>query len=258
MNSADKVQYTILRSSRRRTVSLHVHPDGSVRIRVPDWLPERDISAIIEKRHSWIERKRDEMAKLPTRSCELQYHDGDALYLLGEPYRILIGDPEVLARRWDLPLRKERGVSLFTDRRLVVVPQGPYDRTSPAAVTKASSQVRAAVHRYIRAELEELLSKRLCYWSRIIIPERSGPPSFTVRSMKRRWGSCHNDGTLRFALRLYCAAPEYIDYIVVHELCHLVVFDHSREFYRTVERVLPRWKELQGELSRMNQLWQLP
>ena len=258
MNSADKVQYTILRSSRRRTVSLHVHPDGSVRIRVPDWLPERDISIIIEKRRSWIERKRCEMAELPKRSGELKYHDGDTLYLLGEPHRILVGDPDMLARQWDLPLRKERGLSLFPDRRLIVVPQAPYDRTSPAAVTKASSQVRAAVHRYIREEFEELLSQRLSHWSGIILPERSGPPHFTVRSMKRRWGSCHNDGTLRFALRLYCAGPDHIDYIVVHELCHLLVFDHSREFYRTVDRVLPQWKELQGELSRNYQLWQLP
>ena len=260
MNLSDKVQYTVLRSSRRKSVSLQILPDGSVRIRVPSWLRDREISAIIEKKHSWITRKLSELSKQPLPSRDLQYRDGDILYLLGEPYRMLVGDWEKLARTWDLPRRLGRGLQVLPDRGLVVYPLSAKKRDSVPSHTEIerSAAIRRAVHAYIRTELHSLLEERLRHWTPIIFPELEGTPPFTLRSMSRRWGSCHKDGSLRFALRLYCASCECIDYIVVHEICHLVVFDHSKKFYQHVERVLPQWKDLQGELSTKNRLWQLP
>lgn len=65
----------------------------------------------------------------------------------------------------------------------------------------------------------------------------------TVRDQKTRWGSCSSKGTLSFNWRLLLAPPEVLDYVVVHELCHLTCMNHGREFWRAVEAALPDYKE---------------
>jgi len=72
----------------------------------------------------------------------------------------------------------------------------------------------------------------------------------TLRHQKTRWGSCSSKGNLNFNCKLFCLPQELIDYVVVHELCHLKEMNHSKEFWNLVEQTIPNYKELRKRLKR--------
>jgi predicted metal-dependent hydrolase len=75
-----------------------------------------------------------------------------------------------------------------------------------------------------------------------------------VKNLNSQWGSCTKDGTLSFNWRIVMAPLRLVDYVVVHELCHLTYHDHSKEFWQLLERFLPEWKELKEELRQTGAL----
>lgn len=71
----------------------------------------------------------------------------------------------------------------------------------------------------------------------------------SIRNQRTRWGSCSKRGNLNFNHRIVGLVPELVDYIVVHELCHLVELNHSKQFWKLVEQTMPRYNELRRELK---------
>lgn len=99
---------------------------------------------------------------------------------------------------------------------------------------------RQYMEKRYREAAKEYISKRVDYY----IPLTGGSyERITIRDQKTRWGSCSSQGTLSFNWRLMLAPPAVLDYVVVHELCHLTYMNHSREFWQAVERVMPDYKE---------------
>lgn len=77
--------------------------------------------------------------------------------------------------------------------------------------------------------------------------------SITIRDQKSRWGSCSSRGTLSFNYRLVFAPPKVLDYVVVHELCHLTHMNHSKDFWNMVEQIMPEYKEYKAWLREHGQ-----
>ncbi len=121
------------------------------------------------------------------------------------------------------------------------------------AKAQAREEERSRVRRLTRDEIRELKEK-----ASVVIPERAAHYAalmgvtygrITIRAQKTRWGSCSSKGNLSFNCLLMLAPPEVLDSVVVHELCHLRVMNHSERFYAEVLRVFPEYREKHGWLK---------
>jgi hypothetical protein len=212
------LQYRIRLSPRRRTLSLQLYQDGSLRVAAPRYARLADIRGFIAARLDWIERKRRQMQALAPHSPRT-FADGMVLPLLGQEI-ILRQQPEtpVTARRQDNEL---------------LVPLAPPART------------RALVEAWYRREAHAHVTRRVAHFAPLV---GRAPARISIRGQRTRWGSCSARGTVSINWRLMQGHAQLMDYVVVHELCHLLQANHSPAFWQEVGRVLPGHGALRKEL----------
>lgn len=85
--------------------------------------------------------------------------------------------------------------------------------------------------------------------------KEKGIPSFRIMTMKKQWGSCSKQGQLMLNPHLVKASKECIDYVILHELCHIAEHNHSEKFWRLLTQVMPNWKEVKAKLDDMAELY---
>lgn len=200
-------------------------PGGEVRVSVPWHVPEAEAVAFVRDRLDWVRSRIEAMRSVP-RPTPCRYETGDTFEVFGEvvPLRV------VEAEGCGVP-RLEGGELLLPVR--------------PGA-TEAERRVVFAV--WSRARLAEKLSALVARWTAAM---GEGPVHWDIRRMKSRWGSCTaRSRTLRFNLHLARVPERCIEYVVVHELAHLKVQNHSAAFWERVGMFLPGWRELRKELNR--------
>lgn len=111
---------------------------------------------------------------------------------------------------------------------------------SPAPAPEEKSHQTLALEKRYRDAAADYIPKRVEYYHTLTGGNYS---KITIRDQKTRWGSCSASGTLSFSFRLMMAPPRVLDYVVVHELCHLTYMNHSKDFWNMVESILPDYKE---------------
>ena len=215
-------KYQIIKRPRRRTVSISVKPDCSVRLLVPANLPEKKIIELIKQKSSWVESKIAYFQELQKCYKEKKYVSGECFKYLGRSYRLKIvqndenKDVKLMNGEFNIPMPsglQEGEQTLLTIRRLSTWYQNH-------ALIRLEEKVR-------RYSAEVGLS----------------PTSVGVKGYKSRWGTCHLDGRIYFNWRIIIAPHSVVDYLVVHELCHLVHHNHSKRYWKQVETILPDYSE---------------
>jgi len=198
--------------SKRRTLSLVVETDGTLTVRAPLQMKEADIRRFIQAKADWIKRKQARVRNEALAPRQYQYVDGETFWYLGV----------------EIPLR------LVRNQKPALVMDGVF-RLAKSAQPKAESVFTA----WYRKQARRVLTERVSYFAR---NHDLKPGKLRISSARTRWGSCSAKGTLSFTWRLVMAPPEVIDYVVVHELCHLKEMNHSKTFWERVEAILPDYK----------------
>ena len=204
------VEINKLVRSKRKTLALIVEIDGSLTVRAPMRMKETDIQRFIIEKDDWIKRKQAWVTK-DAKSPRL-YIDGEKFLFLGK---------EVLLRI--VPGSKP---ALSMDR--------VFKLTKPG-----QSNASSIFEKWYRNQARKIITERVVFFAH---KQNLEPEKIRISSARTRWGSCSAKGTLSFTWRLVMAPPDVIDYVVVHELCHLRELNHSRVFWAYVEAVLPDYK----------------
>lgn len=200
--------YTIIRS-KRRTLALHIDNDAHVIVRAPLKASERHIEAFVVEHSSWIEKKQQQALSAKARYEPIRIEEGALLPYLGKKYSMAFVDV----------------ASIKISGNALLLPVGTNEE---------------ALVRWLKRQAKALLFERVQRYSTLM-----GTPyaSIKLSGARKRWGSCSATNNLNFAWRLIMCTPEAIDYVVVHELCHVEHKDHSKRFWAKVKLVLPNYKQ---------------
>ena len=117
-----------------------------------------------------------------------------------------------------------------------------------------SDKVLKKVEKYLKDHAKAIIGERCEYFSSALKLRYS---NIAINNNKTRWGSCSKSGELAINWRAVMLKPKLLDYIIVHEFCHLLEFNHTKNFWAIVQTILPNWKTLRIELKQMAWLLQL-
>lgn len=221
-----RLHYDVVRSD-RKTADIVIERDGSVIVRAPDWADDDQVANIVESKHFWIYQALAEWRDLNATRVLREYKNGEGFLYLGRAYRLLL----VTAQEAPLLLKNGR----FQLRR---------DLLESGEIASA----REAFQAYYTQKGNERICERVAYYA----PKTGvSPASVNVRELGHRWASCTACGRLAFHWKCMMAPQTVIDYIVVHELCHMHHRDHTKAFWNEVDKIMPNYRE-RKEWLRMN------
>ncbi|MBP5315855.1 MAG: M48 family metallopeptidase [Muribaculaceae bacterium] len=210
--------------AQRKTLHICVQPDGSVHLKVPVKASREQIQQKVHKRACWILRQKRYFESFGTPTVERQYVSGESYLYLGRQYMLRVKDSNVDAVHYQNNVlevecrhRKDVGVLLQTWYRQ-----------------------RAKVK---FAEYAKPIIKRFSTYG-------VAPHYFSIRKMDKRWGYCTVNGDIFLNPRLICAPRCCIEYVIAHEMCHLVHRNHTKEFYALLAQEMPHWEKWKMKLEK--------
>jgi len=219
------IDYDVIRS-RRKTVDIIVERDGSILVRAPERLTDDRIHDIVESKRYWIYKTLAAWRGLNASRVFREYRNGEGFFYLGRSYRL------ALVMDQDAPI-------LLKDGRF---------RLRRDIVEGGDLQIaRAAFRDYYAVRGQDRITQRVNYYAPKV---GVSPRSVDVRDLGHRWASCSPKGDLAFHWKCMMAPQSIIDYIVVHELCHMHQPDHTDAFWNEIDKVMPAYRERKEWLSK--------
>lgn len=210
-----------IKRSRRKTVALYVFPDGRVEIRTPLLYNINEIEPFLIKHSRWLFNRLDSKKEnaLTTKS----FYDGELHYFLGKQYPIKVN------------LSARNSVAFQNDTIVIS--------------TKSLELVESLLDRWYLEQAKRVFHEIAIPLIKQMAKYNVAPKSFSIRKMKTRWGSCSRKGSISLNLHLIKLPEPCIKEVILHELCHLVHFNHSKEFYELMTAEMPDWKTWKKEIK---------
>ena len=203
-------------SKRRKTLSIQINPNG-IKVRSSYWTSENAIEKFLIQNEKWIRKKLNEQkSKI---KLKLNIIDNEKIALNGEDYYLKINSHLI-----QKPELKKHSILI----------------SNHVNALKNFGSLNNQVKFIIRNHSFDLLYKKTQYFSKIMNVK---PISIKIKTYKSRWGSCSAQGDISYNWKIIFAPEKIIDYLVIHELSHLIFFNHSKEFWLNVEKYHPDFKE---------------
>ncbi|KAF1078227.1 M48 family metallopeptidase [Methanogenium sp. MK-MG] len=218
---ATDISYSVKYSVRREQVGISVSPDKSVEIMAPADTPEVKIREIARRKAAWIYEQIQWFDRLSLIDMTKEYVSGETFLYLGRQYRL-----KVICNGTGPKIKLSGGYFEVT------IPEG-------IDVNDQKDLVRKALLQWYCSHAEERIKPILARNARRLGIEM---PPLNIKYQLKRWGSCTKDGMININVRIAMAPMSQVEYVVVHELCHLIHREHSAEFWALVRRVLPDYE----------------
>ena len=211
--------------AQRKTLSICVNPDSSVCLRAPIDTTLEQIQQKVHKRASWILKQKRFFESFGTSTTKRQYISGESHLYLGRQYMLRVKESNVNAVHYQNNIieiecrhKKDAGILLQTGYR-----------------TRANVKFQE----YAQPIIEQFSIYGV------------KPQSLSIKKMDKRWGYCTIDGHITLNPRLICAPRCCIEYVITHELCHLIYRSHNKEFYALLTKEMPHWEKWKNKLERI-------
>jgi len=217
--------FEVLRS-KRKTLAIEVHPDSSVHIIAPEESSITDIEKKVAKRANWITKQQKYFEQFLPRTPEREYVSGETHYYLGKSYllKISLGDiNEVKLKAGQLQVTCKESYAPEKVKKLLA--HWYYKH----AEKKFQMLAQQAFEKFKEYDFDK--------------------PQLEIRRMAKRWGSCNTIDKITINPELIKAPAKCIEYVLVHEMCHLVIANHNKTFYQTLSSIMPNWKKWKNILE---------
>lgn len=231
----EAINFLVTRTTRRKTVSISVGYDG-VQVLAPDDVDDEHILGIVRKKGPWVLRKQAGYRELGGAPIIREFVSGETFHYLGRPYRLkVVPDSDTIVTRI-----VARGSQLIAPVPTGVDPA--IRRASVRSGLRLWYRERAKVHFVVRAKaMASLLGISI--------------PTIHVVDQSKRWGSCDPCGRIRLNWCLVMVPMSLLDYVIAHEACHIVEHNHSHQFWRLLETIMPDYKTRVHQLDRLGHLF---
>lgn len=211
--------------AQRKTLSICVNPDGSVCLKAPVDATLEQIQQKVHKRASWILKQKRFFESFGTSTTKRQYISGESHLYLGRQYMLRVRESNVNAVHYQNNIieiecrhKKDAGILLQTWYR---------------------QRANVKFQEYAQPIIEQFSVYGV------------KPQSLSIKKMDKRWGYCTIDGHITLNPRLICAPRCCIEYVITHELCHLIYRSHNKEFYALLTKEMPHWEKWKNKLERI-------
>ena len=197
----------------RRSISLSINKAGELVVHAPKRIAIKNINDFIKEKESWITKKQNEVKNINNKNEDIMTYK--SILYLGEKYQVFmvkgiknneVGDGQILVP--------------YVDEEMLFL---------------------KSLVKWFALQTNIIVKNRVEYFAEIMQVDYK---SVSLTKARGKWGSCDENGNLKFNYRLSMLTPKEIDYIIIHELCHLIEFNHSKKFYDLVAVLLPNYKRL--------------
>ncbi|MDH7565961.1 MAG: SprT family zinc-dependent metalloprotease [Clostridiales bacterium] len=218
----NRILYTLLKT-KRKTIGISVDRNGEVKVSAPFRISEKQICEVVQKKADWIVKKVNEVRERNANTVCREFVSGEKFLYLGKEYTLEIvekdlGKSEVFIQEYTMAVYISQGLSEESRKQAI----------------------KEALVKWYRQRFAEIVKERIDKYS---LQLKVAPCKVVIKDQKTRWGSCSKKGNINLNWRLVMAPLDVIDYVVVHELCHLKVMNHSKDFWNLVESILPNYHE---------------
>ncbi|KUG03533.1 putative metal-dependent hydrolase [hydrocarbon metagenome] len=212
--------------SRRKTIVISVETSGKVSVAAPEGISDDELLTRVKSKAGWIIKKLCQIQDIQPVPLPKMFVSGESFLYLGNKYLLKI----VIDNMIEKP---EVGIceGIFT----VITP------------TPDPETLKKSIEAWYRSQAQEYIQERITYYQTLLGVK---PVRVKIKNQQKRWGSCSSLGNLNFNWRAVMAPEPVMDYLIVHELCHLVHPNHSKAFWHLVSAIIPDYKERRDWLKK--------